>query len=341
MKSFMDCETQPVIPHLIEEVPDFKRFVEGYLSTGDDSLQGHSQAQQFKFYKDSNGWPLMQYKILCTDVDWLPKEGGGIRLWKERTDGGPKVPSGSPLPLAPQQMRCFDEICKGLDGYIALWGAMANQDLSGEFRRKNEPVRRYWEGVRSALNAPFVVRETLQDGFWPNSRIDEEVEDQYLDDGQMREEFAEDAPFVGRRRDRPAPSFRVGRDVYAGYLVAVRPADGDLRPFWLARALTNPSPDPGHVNSIQLQYWTPTSFQHTNEDTYVGWDTKQGNTWCEDIDISPSWTHTDCIMTAWKARTREGSSNPKIKIPKHQIAIIKASVEAYVLGENNNYTSSE
>ena len=31
MKSFMDCETEPVIPHLIEEVPDFKSFVEGYL----------------------------------------------------------------------------------------------------------------------------------------------------------------------------------------------------------------------------------------------------------------------------------------------------------------------
>ena len=69
MKSFMDCKTLLVIPHFIEEVPDFKGFVEGYLHTGDDSLQGHSQAQQFKFYKDSDGWPLMQYKILCTDID--------------------------------------------------------------------------------------------------------------------------------------------------------------------------------------------------------------------------------------------------------------------------------
>jgi hypothetical protein len=37
--------------------------------------------------------------------------------------------------------------------------------------------------------------------------------------------------FVGRRCDRPAPSFHVGRDVYAGYFIAVRSADGDLRPF--------------------------------------------------------------------------------------------------------------
>jgi hypothetical protein len=340
MKSFMDCETQPVIPHFIEEVPDFKGFVEGYLHTGDDSLQGHSQAQQFKFYKDSNGWPLMQYKILCTDIDWLPKEGGGIRLWKETSDGCPKVPRGSPSPLGPQLMRSFEEVCKGVDSYIALWGAMANQDLSGEFRRKIEPVKKYWEGVRSAFSEPLVRRETLRDGFWPNSIISIVEEDQYLDDGTMREEFAEDAPFVGRRRDRPRPSFRVGRDVYAGYFVAVRPADGDLRPFWLARALTNPNPDPGHVNSIHLQYWTPSSFQHIDEVTYFGWDTKQGNLWCEDKAINTSWTHTDCIMTAWKPRVRAGTSDPRIKIPKTQIAIIRASVEAYVSAEDNNEASS-
>ena len=199
MKSFMDCETQPVIPHLIEEVPNFKAFVQGYLHTGDDSLQGHSQAQQFKFYKNANGWPLMQYKILCTDSDWLPKEGGGICLWKETFDGRPRVPRGSPAPLAPHLMHCFDEVCKELDGDIAFWGAMANQDLSRESRKKNESVMKYWEGVRGALQDPLRQRETLRDGFWPNSMISNEEEDQYLDDGTMREEFAEDAPFVGRR----------------------------------------------------------------------------------------------------------------------------------------------
>ena len=60
--------------------------------------------------------------------------------------------------------------------------------------------------MRIALNEPLVGRETLRDGFWPNSQIANEEEDQYLDNGTMREEFADDAPFVGRRRDRP-PSF--------------------------------------------------------------------------------------------------------------------------------------
>jgi hypothetical protein len=83
MKSFMDAEKQLVILHLIEEVPNFKSFVDGYLS-GNDTLQGHTNAQQFKFYKDAYGWPLMQYKLWCTDSEWLPKENGGIWLCPKR-----------------------------------------------------------------------------------------------------------------------------------------------------------------------------------------------------------------------------------------------------------------
>jgi hypothetical protein len=64
MKSFMDCETHLIILHFIEKIPDFKQFVDGYLDTSRDFLEGHSRFQQFKFYMDSNGWPLMGYKNL-------------------------------------------------------------------------------------------------------------------------------------------------------------------------------------------------------------------------------------------------------------------------------------
>jgi hypothetical protein len=140
MKSFMDAKKQPVILHLIEEVPNFKAFVDGYLCSGNDALQGHTNVQQFKFYKDGNGWPLIQYKLWCTDSEWLLKENGGIRLWKETVDNCPKVPSGSPICLVPQKMRNFDEVVKGLTGFVNLWDTMANEDMSGEFRRWNEPL---------------------------------------------------------------------------------------------------------------------------------------------------------------------------------------------------------
>ena len=63
IKSFIDIESHPVIPHLIKEVPDFKKFVKGYLCIGHDALTEHTNTQQFKFYRNANGWPLIQYKL--------------------------------------------------------------------------------------------------------------------------------------------------------------------------------------------------------------------------------------------------------------------------------------
>ena len=87
MKSFMDVESIPTIPHLIGEVPDFKGFIEGAFVDGDESLVGHSKPQQVKFYLDSNGVPVMKYKLLCTDLEWLGEDGRGIKLWKEDSEG--------------------------------------------------------------------------------------------------------------------------------------------------------------------------------------------------------------------------------------------------------------
>ena len=135
MKSFMDVEKQLVILHLIEEVPNFKGFVEGFFCIGNDALEGHTNEQQFKFFKDGNGWPMMQYKLFCIDSEWLPRENGGIWLWQEIIDGCPKVPSGSPVLLVLHIMRNFDEVAKGLGRFVNLWDTMANEDIFGEFKR--------------------------------------------------------------------------------------------------------------------------------------------------------------------------------------------------------------
>jgi hypothetical protein len=92
---------------------------------------------------------------------------------------------------------------------------MANEDISSEFRRQNEPLSYYWRAVMSAMDAAISVPQTLQNGFWP---------------------------------------FRVGRNVYDGYFLAMRSTDGDLRPIWVACAVSNPNPDPSHRNQIQIQY---------------------------------------------------------------------------------------
>ena len=132
------------------------------------------------------------------------------------------------------------------------------------------------------------VREALLDGFWLALRIAPDDTDQMERNGTFHEEDAEDAPFVGRRRDCPRPSFRVNRDTHAGSFIVVCPANGDPKPFWLARAITTSSLDPGHMHMIKIQYWTPTSNRHTNIETYAGWDIKQGNVWRDDRVIPPT-----------------------------------------------------
>ena len=165
MKSFMDTKSQPVIPHLIEEVPDFKKFVERYLCTGCDALVEHTNPQQFKFYRNGNGRPLMLYKLMCTDNKWLPKEGGGIWLWKKTKDGSLKVPCGDLMALKPQKMCGHNEVYKGLRGFLNLWSAMANDDFSGEFSRKNEPLSQYSRDVKAALDLLLPLEEFLRGSF--------------------------------------------------------------------------------------------------------------------------------------------------------------------------------
>jgi hypothetical protein len=64
MKSFMKVESVSTIPQLIEEMLDFKGFIAKYIAEGDEALEGHTKAQKFKFFVDSNGCPMMKYKIL-------------------------------------------------------------------------------------------------------------------------------------------------------------------------------------------------------------------------------------------------------------------------------------
>ena len=124
------------------------------------------------------------------------------------------------------------------------------------------------------------------------------IDGDYMDDGTVHAEYTKDALFVERRRNHPPPSFRVGHDVYAGYFLAVQSTDGDLGPFWVARTVSNMNLDPSHRDQIRIQYWRPNSFQHVDANTYVGWNSKEGNVWYEDKGFLPSWSHIDCIMTA-------------------------------------------
>ena len=68
MKS-MKNEIVPTIPLLIQEVPDFKKFIADRILDGEESLMGHTKDHQFKFYVDLTGTPVLKYKIYCHDKE--------------------------------------------------------------------------------------------------------------------------------------------------------------------------------------------------------------------------------------------------------------------------------
>ena len=49
--------------------------------------------------------------------------------------------------------------------------------------------------------------------------------------------------------------------------------------------------------------------------------------------------HTDCIMGAWQSRIREGTTNPRTRIPMLQIANIKAIVERFAAEDDGGSPS--
>jgi hypothetical protein len=63
---------------LIQEILDFKFWVNGYLNNGLDILVSHMDMHLFWFFVDEVMWPIMQYKVSPTNALWSPKDGMGI-----------------------------------------------------------------------------------------------------------------------------------------------------------------------------------------------------------------------------------------------------------------------
>jgi hypothetical protein len=63
MKYFMDSQKLRFMPHVVQEVADFKSFVKSYALP----LEGMKDMYIFRFFVDRAGWPVFQYKASATD----------------------------------------------------------------------------------------------------------------------------------------------------------------------------------------------------------------------------------------------------------------------------------
>ena len=113
--------------------------------------------------------------------------------------------------------------------------------------------------MKEALHKPITPCNVLREGFWPTTRVEANIADQIEEDGEDREEFGEDDPYVGPLSGRPQPSFRVGENVQKKFFVAIRPANGETQPLWIARAFSDLGCNPEEPNHILIQYFQPMS----------------------------------------------------------------------------------
>ena len=268
---------------------------------------------------DSSRTPVLKYKIYCHDEEWLPKgEGNGIKLWKEDSEGRSLWPRGVPDAVKPETMCHLPKVVKGLSEFIDHWERSSEESI--ESRRLNEPLSYYWRDVRDALSLPMDTPISLQNGFWPSTRIAHAVEDEFTEEGHVREEYGEDDHFVGHRCDRPPPSFRIGRDLYAGYFVALRPSDGDDRPFWIAQAMSDPNSNPERPNTVQIQFFRHVSWNRDVLKFYEDWDTNVNLQWTIEKGVAITWESTNSILTAWKSRAqKQDGSHSQDKAPTTKI----------------------
>ena len=107
--------------------------------------------------------------------------------------------------MKPETKHHLPEVVKGLSGFIDHWERSSEESI--ESHRLNEPLSYYWRDVRDALSLPMDTPISLQNGFWPSTRIAHAVENEFREEGDVREEYGEDDHFVGHRCDRPPPSF--------------------------------------------------------------------------------------------------------------------------------------
>ena len=164
----------------------------------------------------------MQFKLLCTTLNWAPEKG--ILIWRQNKDMKCLLPDGEPTPCKPDPMRNGPEIINNISGFIEYWKELYEEDITRHMRDTHKPLIAYWDRIRSALMIlSDDTRTTLIQGFWPQSRLMVlESDTMFFSNGDVREEFVVDEYYVGPARNRTAPSFCVGVDCHEGYMVLVR-----------------------------------------------------------------------------------------------------------------------
>lgn len=306
------------LSYLIQEVPDFKTFVEGYIPEGANELVGHSKPLQFRFSNVGN-YPMMHYKMHPRDQDWKPENG--IEMWERGDDGTPKLPIGEPkvVPIM-THIKDVDLVVQGLKRFRDYWTRGKESVKEGStFYNNIQPVIQYWESVIEKLQTSNRPYEQLKWGFWPTTRLtqslvngDNEMQSENIDDNQ-------ELHYCGPRAARPREEFKPHMDIEFGMFMLIRPFDESECPIWLGSAA---SPIVSNVNDehnmqVLVDWWQPVSRKRrpTLKEQYKDCWTKS---WKRNLDDPSRWESVYSVLWSWKTN-KSAVDMATLKIP--QIAI--------------------
>ena len=131
--------------------------------------------------------------------------------------------------------------------------------------------------MKAALDLPSEYEEILKDGFWPSTSVVPSFEDEFIDTGNVCEEYDEDEHFVGQTCDHPTESFWINWDLYEGYFVTIRPSNNDVEHLvWIARALSDPNSNPKQPGCVLIQYFQSISCNKNIQKFHMNWDFGNG-----------------------------------------------------------------
>ncbi|KAL3676823.1 hypothetical protein R1sor_026771 [Riccia sorocarpa] len=236
MAEIWESESMHLVPMLMEEIADYKTYVNTYLKP----LIGQSQPLAFRFSMADNV-PIYraQWKV---DGPWLPE--GGNSLWK-MVDGQFTLPTGEPKALKlPTTHPRLAEVSPFIDNLVNFLQDTYNDETSEGFR-KYSPVISYWKTVQRHLTRIETIEdEALQIMFWSQTdhgtgfKLDyENWEATGVDNNdsvtlmdEMDKELDEEnavqlQPYIGVPSERPKRAFVPLEDISEGKFVVLRPDD--------------------------------------------------------------------------------------------------------------------
>jgi hypothetical protein len=325
MSLLMRARTPNPVPHFVQEVPNFKSFLDPFLLKGQDALVGHLKPRLFRLYVRDDGMPCLQYKMKSMDMVWMPPEG--IEMWSWTNDKRPNLPIGVPKRLPMTDIKMLDMVQDGLQKHITFFR---------QIHRRIEPRGKiafqkcidYWVDILGLLEKEKVQYRIedgveLMHGFWPVSKWRDNVPIQFR---EMACDLDPEVNYVGPQRDRPRASFHPRVDIKKGDFILQRPDTDDLSTYPVHMGLVvSDGVEEGSLNAenklehvCEVKWYRPHMTKKRGQVGEYSPKQRWSNCWVKKWEYDPDYAHSEKISVnsvLWSFSPRRTKKLGLVAIP--------------------------